>query len=122
MGKIINIVAYRQERKKTFLAKHKFQIDEYIQLFSIRHSQISYDFFRYHYLNNKHQQNEMAWDYMEFRETLTEAVSETLGTKLWEEVQRQSWYRTGCLSYDEIVDRLICHIVMGEAISGTDEA
>ena len=120
MSRIVNLIEYKQKRKKLFLEKNKSFLDDYIRTFIYMNCGLSYDVFQQHYMNVKQQENEMAWDYMDFRDTLSEAVTEVVGTSLWEDIQRQQWFRPGLLSRDEVMDRMVSLFIIGAAVSGME--
>lgn len=120
MTEIIKLASFKQKKKQQFLEKHKTILDKYIRSFISAHTSLSYEMFREHYLNQMHYQNDLAWDYLDFRDVLTEAMSEALGEKLWLDAKSQPWFKSQFLSKDELVDRLTSLFIIGAAVSGID--
>ncbi|SMF21644.1 hypothetical protein [Pseudobacteriovorax antillogorgiicola] len=117
MSRIVDLTEYKQQRKKLFLEKNKTFLDDYIRGFIYSHCQLSYDVFQQHYLNARQQDNEMAWDYLDFRDTLAEVVTDVIGASLWTDIQRQPWFRKGLLNRDEVMDRMISLFIIGAAVA-----
>jgi len=120
MAQVTNLVEYRKARKRQFLEKNKVFLDDYIRAYVFTHCQLSYEVFQHHYLNAMQQQNELAWDYLDFRETLSEVVSSYIGQTLWADIQKQNWFPKGLLSREEIIDRTISLYIIGAQVSGLD--
>lgn len=120
MSQVVNLSEYKKSKKRQFLEKNKTFLDDYIRHYIFNHCQLSYDVFRHHYINIKQQDNEMAWDYLDFRDTLSEAITEVLGKSLWEDIQRQHWFQPQLLSRDEVMDRTISLFIIGAQVSGME--
>ena len=117
MSRVVSLTEYRKAKKRQFLERNKTFLDDYIRHFIVTHCQLSYDVFQNHYLNLRQQENEMAWDYLDFRETLSEVITEVVGDALWEDIQRQAWFQA---NKDEIMDRMTSLFIMGAAVSGIE--
>lgn len=120
MAQILDFLEYRKEKKRQFLLKTKALLDDYIRGFIFNHCQLSYEVFQNHYLSAMQQQNELAWDYLDFRETLTEVVTEVMGQQLWLDIQQQTWFRRDMLSREEVMDRTISLYIIGAQVSGME--
>ena len=117
MAKLFDLNSYKKQRKRQFLEQNKAFLDDYIRGFILSNCQLSYDLFQQQYLQNRHQDNEMAWDYLDFRDTLSEVIVEVIGKSLWDDVQKQSWFKKSLLSQDEVMDRMISIFIIGAAVA-----
>ena len=53
-----------------------------------------------------------AWDYVHFRELLTEALDEVFGKTLYELVRKESWFDNRFITQEEVIERAISCYVM----------
>ncbi len=120
MSQVFYLNAFRQKKKQQFLEKNKTFLDDYIRSYVAAHCFLSYEVFRHKYFEHCQSFNEMAWDYLDFRDILTEAISQVLGEQLWQDIQGQAWFNPQFLSRDEVLDRLISIYIIGAAVSGID--
>ena len=63
-------------------------------------------------------ENEMAWDYLDFRDIVGEAIAEVLGDEIWKDIRSQPWFKTQYVSKEELLDRLTSLFIIGAAVSG----
>lgn len=118
MSQVYCLSAFRQKRKQQFLEKNKTLIDDYIRSYIAAHCVFSYEVFRNKYFEHCQSFNEMAWDYLDFRDILSEAMSQVLGEQIWQDIQSQTWFNPKFLSREEVMDRLISIYIIGAAVSG----
>ena len=120
MTQVIQLNLFRKKKKQQFFEKNKSLLDDFIRGYIASQGLLSYEVFQRSYLENCHYQNEQAWDYLDFRDTLSDAISEVIGEQIWKEVQGQSWFKPQFLSKDEVMDRLISIYIIGAAVSGIE--
>ena len=66
------------------------------------------------YLAHKAYQNEMAWDYQDFREELKDAVRQVFGDQLWDEVRNLYWFDPQWITRDELIELCISYFILGK--------
>ena len=120
MSEIIKLASFRQKKKQQYLEKNKSILDQYIRTFISSHSSLGYEVFREQYFNQMHYQNELAWDYLDFRDILSDAMTEVFGEQIWIDIQAQPWFKSQFLAKDELIDRLTSLFIIGAAVSGID--
>ncbi|NRA64057.1 MAG: hypothetical protein HRU19_06205 [Pseudobacteriovorax sp.] len=118
MSEIIYLAEVRKKRKQQYLQKNKSLLDDYIRGYITANSYMSYDVFCNRYLSEMQCQNEMAWDYLDFRDIVGEAIAEVLGDEIWKDIRSQPWFKTQYVSKEELLDRLTSLFIIGAAVSG----
>lgn len=118
MKAVISLDSYRVKRRRLYLQQHRTLIDEFIQFFIGQNFPSNFDHLESRYLAVKSYQNEMAWDYYDFRECLKEAIGEVFGQQLWAEIRKKNWFNSTFISQEELVDRCLSLFVLGPAVSG----
>lgn len=118
MSDLIELEKYRLQRRKHYLQKYRSHLDESIQYFIHHHFHLQFDSIRFAYLEARTHQNEVAWDYCDFRETLKEALSEVFGQELWNELKTQPWFDSRFINHDELIERCLSLFILGPAVSG----
>jgi len=118
MNAAISLDNYRMKRRRQYLQQHRSVIDESIQFFIRQNFHLNFDYLETRYLTVKSLQNEMAWDYYDFRESLKEAIDEVFGQELWKEISKNKWFDSTFLGQEELIDRCLSLFVLGPAVSG----
>jgi len=115
MKSVVDIKKFRHRQRKAWLAKHRVRLDRFIAHFVDLHFQD--DFARITELWQDECRNhaDFAWDYHDFREMLVEAITETFGDLLWNELQKQFWFDSRWLSRDEVMERCTTTFVLGQS-------
>ncbi|MFW7377615.1 MAG: hypothetical protein ACOH5I_02250 [Oligoflexus sp.] len=121
MKAVISLDMYRMKRRRLYLQQHRSLIDESIQFFIRQNFHSNFDHLESRYLAVKSLQNEMAWDYYDFRESLKEAINEVFGKQLLIEISRKKWFDSKFLGQEELIDRCLSLFVLGPAVSGLSE-
>lgn len=114
MGDLIQLSKFRNEHKRSYLKANQSRLDRFFEKFVALHFRTNYDSLSERYMALRYQQNEMAWDYHDFREDLKEAIDEAFGDVLWEEVKMLFWFDGRWLSRDEVMDRCTSFFVLGK--------
>lgn len=117
MTGVISLSSYRLKRKRLYLQQNRLLMDEYLQYFIGQNFQSNFDHLEDQYLAVKSLQNEMAWDYYDFRECLKDAIQEVFGQQLWKEITTQKWFDSTFIGQEEIIDRCLSLFVLGSAVS-----
>lgn len=112
MSNVVNLAAFRRKTRKAFLGKHGARLDRFIDRFV--HAHIDVDFRQ---IQDDYQevcaQSGTSWDYIRFREVLTEALDEVFGKTIYEQLLREHWFDATLITKDEIVERCLRAYVMG---------
>lgn len=118
MKTVISLDNYRMKRRRLYLQMHRSLIDESIQSFIAQNFHLHFDNLENRYIAAKSLQNEMAWDYYDFRECLKEAIEEVFGQQLMAEIRKKAWFNPTFLGQEELIDRCLSLFVLGPAVSG----
>lgn len=111
MSNLIKMSDFRSRNRKEFLTKHGARLDSFVERFvSVN---IDFDFRQ---LAQDYQQNgtvnEAAWDYVHFREILSEALERAFGDLLYRMLREQTWFDPRLISKEEIIDRCLVTYIL----------
>jgi hypothetical protein len=120
MVEVISLDSYRWKRKRLYMAQHRSLIDDFVRFFIRQNFQSNFAHLEDRYLALKSLQNEMAWDYYDFRECLREAILEVFGQQLWQEIRHKSWFDPIFITQEELIERCVSIFVLGPAASGSN--
>jgi hypothetical protein len=114
MGNVLQIKSYRKQKRQSFFRKHGEKLDRSIQNFI--HGNMNFDFIAIaeRYLNERASNNEMAWDYLELRDNLREAIGETFGKEIARELKKFVWFDASLVSEDEVIDRCLSAFILND--------
>ena len=56
----------------------------------------------------------MAWDYIHFREILSDALDTAFGEMLYQSLVEQSWFDQRLISKDEVIDRCLVTYILNQ--------
>lgn len=120
MSKVIQLAVFRRSTRKAFLGKYGPRLDRFIRRFI--ESNIDVDFRQ---IQDDYQdlcaRAGTSWDYIHFREILTDALDELFGKTLYDLLLREPWFDARLITKDEIIERCLSAYVMGAnaaALSG----
>ncbi len=113
MSKVINLDQFRRKNRKAYLAKYSDRLDKLISTFVMTHIDTDFRQLASDFLTGKYGSNEEAWDYVDFRELLSEAIDQVFGDMLMDLIKTQHWYDRTMISRDEIIERSITAYVLG---------
>lgn len=115
---IVELAEFKRARKRHFLSEHASRLDEFFSQFVAIHFSINFDIFNKVYLHQKLFQNEMAWDYYDFREELGEAIRSVYGPIIWQQINQLNWFDPRLFTYDEAIERCTSKFILsGDEIS-----
>lgn len=114
--KIISLIQFKQDRKKSWRKKYAPALKRFTESFVHDHFRISFNILNDIYVHRKIQDNEMAWDYHDFRDDLRDAIREVYGQLIWDEARRQYWFDQRYLSKDELVELCISCFILGNSM------
>ena len=115
MGNVIELSKFRNERKRSYLRANQTRLDRFFEAFVASHFQVNYLRISEHYMAVRYHQNEMAWDYHDFRDDLRDAINEAFGDAMWVEAQQLFWFDSRWLSRDEMIDRCTSFFILGKS-------
>lgn len=112
MSNVIDLQQYRKQRKRQYIKSHEHQLERFFEAFVSRHFKETYPLLSDQYMACKVSQNEMAWDYHDFRDALKEAIAIVYGAQIWQELRTQSWFDPKHLSAEEVIDRCTSFFIL----------
>lgn len=114
MKNVIVLQEYKKTRRKSFLVKHKRQLERFISKFIDQN--LDMDLLRSTYENVAHNfyYQENSWDYVEFREILADSIDRTIGLELYQNLKQQSWFDATLITRDEIVERCLSDYILSQ--------
>ena len=115
---VVEMADYRRRKKVSFLAENRGRLEHFFQRFVDKHFKVNIDVFNALYSQQKLFQNELAWDYYDFREDLGEAIRSVYGPLLWEEINKERWFNAKCVSYDEAIERCTSEFILASEKTG----
>ena len=107
MKSVANLNQYRAYRKKIWLKKHAQNLNSFFHDYIVCNIGISYQKIYESYQNTQYIHAEVAWDYVDFRESLITALEESVLDHLYEELKYQNWFDYKIISKEEIIDRFV---------------
>lgn len=114
VNNVTELDAFRRKRKKKFLEDNKVPLEDFFSRFVSKYFAIGFDVFNALYIQQKLQQNEMAWDYYDFREDLIEAISNVYGETIWQEINCEPWFNSRWLSFEEVIERCMRQFILAK--------
>lgn len=111
MATVISLDQYRRKSRQAYLAKHDGRIERLIDRFVKTHVDVDFRQLADDYQSGQHQL-EGTWDYVEFREILTEAFDTAYGAVLWDQLVAERWFDPRIISRDEITERCLSAYIM----------
>src|SRR5688572_9010914 len=93
MSRVICINTFRKKKRKNYIDHNGDRLDTFIQNFFRVHLAIDFHSITKHYLSACAQnQSTESWDYLDFRETLRDALAKTIGQQIIDELAKTRWY------------------------------
>jgi hypothetical protein len=114
MSNIIKLADFRHRSRKDFLAKHGGRLDTFVERFVSLNIDIDFRQLAHDYQANGVGPDESAWDYVHFREILSEALEKTFGDLLYRSLIEQHWFDQKLISKDEVIDRCLVTYIMSQ--------
>jgi hypothetical protein len=112
-SKVIYLNEYRQKKKKIFRERHKSRVENFIAAFIGQNFKVNFYDLNQQYLAYKSYENEMAWDYCDFREELKDAIKQVFGQQLWNEINSLYWFDPQWISQDELFELCTSSFILG---------
>jgi hypothetical protein len=115
MNNVVNLARYRSKTRKAYLAKYGSRIDRLLANFIRNHMDVDFLQLAEDYQSGRQDLDMVSWDYVDFREILTESLDQVFGAKLYELLKQQPWFDSALIRQDEIVERCLTTFVLGPA-------
>jgi hypothetical protein len=115
MGKVIKLSDYKKGRRKDYLDQYQKRLDGFIHRFVETNFLFDFHEIASNYVSYQAANNEETWDYQDLRELLREAIHESLSQRLLDELKKLSWFDSKFCSIDELTDRCVSYVVLGQA-------
>jgi hypothetical protein len=113
---VISLDQYRRKSRQAYLAKHDGRIERLIDRFVKTHVDVDFRQLAEDYQSGQSGQHlgqaEGAWDYVEFREILTDAFDSAYGRVLWDQLMAERWFDPRIITRDEITERCLSAYIM----------
>ena len=107
MNNVVCLRSFRSKSRKNYLAKYGAKIDGFIADFVQSHLVIDFRAMASLYQDGRRECSEAAWDYIDFREILREAIEVALGQTLMAELKKQRWFDPRYINYDSVMERCV---------------
>lgn len=102
---IIELKAYRQTRRKSYLRQHGERLETFLSEFLEAHVPFDFhDLSQMYLANQAHAQHE-SWDYTDLREVVASALDHCLGEAVIAALRSQRWFDESFVTFDEVMDR-----------------
>lgn len=111
---VICLVSFRRDKKRRFLIDNRRRLDDFFTRFITAHFKISFPLLKDAYQEHKLSQNELAWDYVDLREEIREAIRSVYGQVCWQDINKEFWFNRQMISFDEVIDRCTSQFVLQE--------
>jgi hypothetical protein len=111
MSNVVNLAGYRRKTRKAFLTKYGSRLERFVESF-VNHN-LDVDFRQLaHDYQVACQESGASWDYVHFREVLSESIDAAFGAVLYQELLKQPWFDERYVTKDEIIDRCLTAYIM----------
>jgi len=114
MGAVIEMKKYRKRNRELFLRQHGEKLDRSIKTFMLGNMDLDFMGIAEQYLNEKASNNELAWDYLDLRDELREAIAQTFGPEILKELRSKGWFDAKLVTEDEIIDRCLSAFILND--------
>lgn len=115
MCTVIQLGQERHIRRKKYLKANQARLERFFSQFVATHFTTDYHRISEQYMSIKANQNELAWDYADFRDDLKDAIGDAFGDVMWSELSETFWFDSRWLNRDELVDRCTSFFILGES-------
>ena len=119
MSNIICLANYRRTSRKAYLAKNGGRLNRFVQRFVNQYVDVDFRQLTDDYQANQPQGVNAAWDYVEFREILAEALDAAFGQQIYRMLEAEPWFDRRMITQEEVIDRCITTYVMERCASAT---
>lgn len=117
MSNIICLANYRRVSRKAYLAKNGARLNRFVERFVRQYVDVDFRQFTMEYQANKAHGMDIAWDYVEFREVLAEALDAAFGSEIYRMLEAEPWFDRRMITQEEVIDRCITTFIMGRSAS-----
>ncbi len=114
MGTLISLDQYRSHQKRLYMERYGARLEKFIEAFVLQNFKTSFALVNQHYLTQRVNDNEEAWDYYDFRDLLKEGIAVAFGDQVWDEVRNFHWFDSQWLSRDEVIDKVVTVFILGK--------
>jgi hypothetical protein len=111
---VISLIAYRRNSRKAYFAKHSNTIDTFLRNFIATNFDFDFRKITDAYQGQVGGDSSMAWDYVDFREVLREAMQQVFGKFLVKEMRCQHWFDPKFISDEQIIDRCLSTFILDQ--------
>jgi hypothetical protein len=113
MSNVISLANYRRSSRKAYLAKNGARLNRFVERFVKQYVDVDFRQFTLDYQANQRQWADAAWDYVEFREVLAEALDAAFGSEIYRLLAAEPWFDRRMITQEEVIDRCITIFIMG---------
>lgn len=111
MSNIVILATYRGKSRKAYLAKYGVRLDRFVERFVRQNIDVDFRQLADEFIAGGGGQQE-AWDYVNFRESLADALNEAFGQALYFQLASERWFDTRMITREELVDRCLSSYIM----------
>ena len=113
MGNVIRLDRYKGLRRREYLKRYSSQISKFVDFFLTQNLRVSFEALSYQFISIQQHEQNAAWDYVDFRDTLRDGFHEAFGSQILKECKTQYWYDERFITEDELVDRCVSQVILG---------
>ena len=97
--------------------RHRFagHMDRFLLRFAREHMPCNFDMLRHLYTENLITEQEQSWDYLDFRESLTQGLSTAFGATLLAELAQEWWFDKRYYPLDEIIEGFVSSYILNRS-------
>jgi hypothetical protein len=115
MGKnVLKMAEYRHQKAKLWRKRYESHLADFFRVFIHNHLTGDLIWATQNYQNRCYQNELTSWDYQDFRDLMVEAIEESLGEILYQDLRKQWWFDIRWFSKEEAVDRCLSTYILGE--------
>lgn len=119
MSDVICLQNYRRVSRKAYLAKNGGRLTRFVERFVRLYVDVDFRQLTDDFQALQPQGLEAAWDYVEFREVLAEALDAAFGRQIYTMLAAEPWFDRRVITQEEVIDRCITTYVMGRCASAS---
>lgn len=113
MSRVICINTFRRKKRKQYIDDNGDRLENFIQNFFRVHLATDFHSLTKEYLSScANNQLSESWDYLDFREALREALANTIGQQILEELAKTRWFDEQVIGREEVIDRCLSLFIL----------
>lgn len=115
-SKVTSLDRYRSKRNREFRRRYRSHLNRFVECFVREHCPFDIERLQAAFIEHQRSQNQAAWDYVEFRELLFEALIGTMSERLAAALAEEWWYDRRWLRTEDVLDMCITRLVLRQPL------